>query len=590
MVRKFIPLWLGFCTCLPAGLWAEEATKKGLSSIPSDAVAFLYAPTVKSLDSAYQGLLRDLGLQIFLPPPARSITGLIGQNFPMFEGIDEEGTFALVLMPFERPEEFYSKLAFIVPAKDPDAMLKALGGQAGEGEQWAVNLMGQPAVALVDGKSLVISSSADVAKAIKQSKAGMGEKLPAAELAAFTDMNVALWINAEQIFKVYGTTIDPLVSMLLMQRQGAASALERSSAGMNKKTIDSFVAGLRSLNVGLGYPKGGLAVRATMTYKPGSDLAKELQLRSTSDPLLGGVPAGKYMLAFGQNLHAEQVKASLQNLDPFFQAALETDGIDKDKAKQLRSYLEEWALLATGLRGCVEVLSPGEAGLLGLSCIIETSNSKRWLELASRVVELSKKLVDAMPDDMVDDDLKPLTKAVTYNSEAEDIEGTKIGHLTFDVGKLGELDEEAIEEFLKIVGKEGALFRLGALDGKTVVLSFGGGSKGMSRLIGTAKKKEAPLESDPGIKNVASRLPQKRASVMYVAVDNIVQGIQAALKVVDEEPLPLHMSTLNAPLLVTTAGEEGRGQLDVFLPTKLLVAIKNAAMVLMGSMQGPAGQ
>jgi hypothetical protein len=236
MVRKFIPLWLGFCTCLPAGLWAEEATKKGLSSIPSDAVAFLYAPTVKSLDSAYQGLLRDLGLQIFLPPPARSITGLIGQNFPMFEGIDEEGTFALVLMPFERPEEFYSKLAFNVPAKDPDAMLKALGGQAGEGELWAVNLMGQPAVALVDGKSLVISSSADVAKAIKQSKAGMGEKLPAAELAAFTDMNVALWINAEQIFKVYGTTIDPLVSMLLMQRQGAASALERSSAGMNKKT------------------------------------------------------------------------------------------------------------------------------------------------------------------------------------------------------------------------------------------------------------------------------------------------------------------------------------------------------------------
>ena len=590
MVRKFVPLWLGFCACLPVGVWADDATNRGLPSIPSEAVAFLYAPTVKGLDGAYKGLLNDLGLQPFVPPPSRSIIGLIGQYLPMFEGIDEAGTLALVLMPFDPSEQVDSKLALIIPAKDPKSMLKALGGQAGEGAEWAINLMGQPAVALIRGQSLVISKSADVAKAINQSKTAMSEKLPAAELAAFKDMNVALWINAEQIFKVYKSTIDTFVAMMMMMTQGSESALERRSSEINKKTIDSFVDGARSLNIGLGYPKGGLALRGTTTYKPGSDLAKQWKLKSTSDPLLRGVPAGKYMVAFGQNVHPEQTRAALRNMDPFFEAVLETEGIDKDMAKQLRSYLEEWTLLATAMSGSVEVLPPGEEGLLGLSVVLKTTDSKRWLEIASQVVELSKKFVVGMPNNLVDDDLKPLTKALTYSSEAEDIEGTKIGHLKFDLAKIDELEADDLQDVLKIIGKEGALFRLGAIDGQTIVVSFGGGSKGMSRLIGTSKKKAAPLENDPGIKNVASRLPEKRASVFYVALDNIVDAIQQTLKAVDEEPLPLQISNLNAPLLLATAGEDGWGQLDVFVPTKLLVAVKNASMILMGSMQNAERQ
>lgn len=589
-MRKWTPLWLGFCICLPGGLWADGAKKKGLSAIPGEAVALLYAPTVQGLDDAYKGLINDLGLQFFLPPPFRSVTSLIAQYLPMFEGVDKTGTLALVLMPLDPLEPIDSKVALIVPTKDPKSMLSALGALADKEDQWTVNLMGQPTVALVRGQSLVLAKSTDVARAVQKSKVAMSDKLPATELAAFTDMNLALWVNTDQICKTYKSTIDTFVAMLIMMTQGSENIWERLSAERNRKSIESFVDGGRSVSIGLGYPEGGLALRSMTTYKPGSDFARQLGFRSTSDPLLGGLPASKYLVAFGHNMDPEQTKASLQSMDPFFEVMVESEGVNKDRARRLLGHLEESALLATALRGSVEILPAEEEGLLGFSAVLKTTDSKKWLALIPQVVDLSKKLIVEAPSDLVSDEIKQLTRALTYSSEVEEIAGTSIGHLHFDLRKIGKLTEGDLEESLHITGEEGALLRLGAVDGQTIAISFGGGSKKMTRLIATSRSNETPLQNDIGIKRVATRLPERSAFVSYVAVDNIVEAIQKILGATDKGPLPLEMSNLNAPLLLAASSEEGWSQFDVFIPTELLVGIKSASLTLMGSMRGAAAQ
>jgi hypothetical protein len=74
---------------------------------------------------------------------------------------------------------------------------------------------------------------------------------------------------------------------------------------------------------------------------------------------------------------------------------------------------------------------------------------------------------------------------------------------------------------------------------------------------------------------------------MYFAVDRIVGVIKAAQNAFDEEELPISMPELNAPLTINGTGGDGWSRGDLFLPTELMVAIKNAVLTMMGGGQAP---
>jgi len=587
IVTKKVSLFL-----LGVGLWfgltarGAETMKEAIATLPSDALGFICVPSLKQLDANYQQAISDLGLQAMIQPPMNSLVGAIKQFAPMFASLDETGVFALVFMPAETVEQLGSSMAVLIPAGDPKGMLEGMGGQAGEGGIWTVNLYGQPAFAAAGEKRVFVAKTADVAKKVVANKGGLDSKLKPADLKSLEGLDVALWVDGERLLKLLKPQIDMMTSMIMMMQSGGG-ALGAKQGEATKQQIDMFVEGAASASLGVSLKKPGLDLRFAMTAKPGTELAKRNKIKTTTSSLLTGVAPDKYMLVFGGISDPAQVQTSMKDLDPYIGMLESIEGVGKETVGQLRSVVEEWASLMTGVRGCIEALAPGPEGLFGVSLLMETSDSQKWVDLAGRAVETGKKLLSEAKSTTAKDDIKKVLEAITHNPDAEQVGGAKVGHLKFDVAKIEGVDEEDLEEMTKVLGKHGLLFRIAAADAKTVVVTFGGGTSYLTRSLEAAKKKDAPLDNDGGIKKVSAHLPNDRASVAYIAVDNVIAGIQNALKALDEEDLPFKMPALQAPLAITSTGQAESVRMDVFFPTELLVAGKNVVMALQGGNGDP---
>ncbi len=583
---------LGLCVAFSPAVRAGDAMNGALASIPADVVGFVCIPSLQQLDSDYQQAVLNLGLQPFVPPPWNSPVAVLKQKLPMLEGIDEKGSVALVFMPAETVFELQMKQALLIPAKDPKAMIETMGGQAGEGGLWVINMMGQPSHAAIRGKQVIIAAQAEVAKALKETQTSIAGKLKPADLKALQGQDLVVWVDGDRLFKLLKPMVDGILVPMMMAQAGGGG-FNAKSAEMNKKNMDMFFEGAASMSLGLALDGEGVGLRWAMTSKPGTELAKRTKMKNTDGSLLSGLPSAKYMAAFGQTVDPVQVEASFEQIDSLFSMADEVEEIDQEKLEQLKGILKEMLPMITGGRGMVEGLAPGPDGLFGASLVIDTTDGKKWLEQVGKLVDLAEQmLADAAKHETADEDFKKwssnIIEALSFDSEAEEVAGVKVGHFKFDLTKIEDIDEEDLEDVTKVIGQDGVLLRMAPVDARTVAIGFGGGKTRMGTLIEQAKKKEAPLDGDAGIKKVAAFLPEKRASVAYVAVDQILAFIPNVMKALgEEEVFPVQMPKIDAPLAMAASGGDGWMQLDMFLPTELLVASKDAGMMMAGSMMAP---
>jgi hypothetical protein len=578
--------------CFVAGARAADPLKEGLSAVPAEAVAFIAVPSLAQLDADYQRAIANLGLQAFVPPPMNSLIAALKMNAPMLAGIDESGPLLVVFMPAASIVEIQLKQAMIVPAKDPKAMIDAMGGKPGPDNLYSVQLFGQPFQATITNNRVILAKVPEVAKAVKAATAGIDTKLNATDLKVMAGLDVIVWADAERLIASARQLIDSLV-MPMLGMQAAQGGFQAKSAEMNKQQLQMFLDGARTMTIGLGLEAAGLDLRFALSAKEGTEFAKRVQIKTTTDPLLTGLPASEYLLTFGQILAPEAVRASLESFGVISALGEGNENIDKEKLTKLQNLLSDMVSSVTAVRATVEGLPAAPEGLFGVSVIIETTDSKKWTGMVKDLVELGKQLVSeaAKGDPSADqEEVASVLAALTYTEDAEKIGGADVSHLKFDLDKVAkeqEVDEEDLEQIKKIIGKEGVLFRVAAVDGKSVALSFGGGEPNAAKLIESAKSAGAPLAEEAGIKKVSPNLPKERGSVMYIAVDRIVRTIRSVQKAMDEEVLPLNMPPVHAPLAIAETGGNGWMQIDLFVPTDLMVAGKNAAMAMMGGQPPP---
>jgi hypothetical protein len=346
-----------------------------------------------------------------------------------------------------------------------------------------------------------------------------------------------------------------------------------------QRQVNMFLEGTQSGHMGLSLNPAGLGLRFALHIKPGTDLAKQMKVKPPAGSLLEGLPAGRFMLAWGQVFNAETARETLKQLDPYFEAGKEMESIDPEQLGALRGILEEWAPLTQAARATAEVLTPSEKGLVGLSMIFDTSNSGEWLGLFGKAIDGLKKV-------STDEEVLKIANAVSYQAGAEDVAGKSVAHLKLNLAMIEDVEEEDREEAEAVLGKEGVLFRFAAVNPQRVVVTFGGGADYMTRLIEQAQTGAAPLDNAPSIQKVGAFLPKEQVSAAYLAVDQIVAFIENVAKAVDEdEPLPFRMPEINAPAALASAVGPESAQTDIFLPTELVVAVKDVVM----SMLAPTG-
>jgi len=483
MKRKLVLAALCLSLLLPNAVRADDAIKDALSLVPADAIGFVCVPNIQQLDASFQSTLEKLGLSAFVPPPTNSLAGAMRAFLRMSAGLDDGGALLLVLMPAETPDEFDQKLALLVPATDPKLLLEAMGAEAGEGGTWSLELFEEPIVAAACQKHVALAKNAETVKAVAARTDNITKKLNANELALFEGLKVAAWFDAQRLCQLYQPQIAGLKGMIMMMQQ-VGGGFGAKQAESTEQAFDLYTEGLRTCLLGLSLDDNGLGLRLGMTTKPGTDLHKMTQVANTEESLLKGLPRGKYMLAGGEIFDPQVMDQVFEHLDPYFEVSEEAETIDAERLGRFKNVLKGWAKLHTAARASIEALPPGPDGLIGATLILGTTDSQKWIEAFTQVVDIGKKIV-------TNEQVKQVLDALVHDPRAETSGDVKIHHLKFDLTQLEDTDEEDLEDVFTVIGKEGVLLRLAAADEKTVVVAFGGGAKRMNQVIEQACKPDA---------------------------------------------------------------------------------------------------
>ena len=150
---------------------------------------------------------------------------------------------------------------------------------------------------------------------------------------------------------------------------------------------------------------------------------------------------------------------------------------------------------------------------------------------------------------------------------------------------------EWIDQLKKVVGQEGILVRVAAVDATHVLVNFGGGKERMGEAIAAAKAGKALLSKDGGIQRVSAKLPKEKTAEVYIAVDRIVSLIRNITEATGSgQAFPIRMPEINAPLAYVTTANGLVGTVDLYVPMELIVEIKNTTMQMLGTMMGGAQQ
>lgn len=539
------------------GVARAKPLDDALATIPADALGFVTVPSLKQLDERVQGLIKHLGLEELVPPPQNSPLAMLKEFLNVSAGLDEAGPLSLVVMPASAPEELPEKIALIVPVTDAPALLKALEATEGAGGVWTLTVMGNPVHAVVAGKRVAVSPSEETAKAVAESKTGIADKLKGADRAALEGLDLAVWVGAEPLVKLYQPQIDAMMAFLAVMPEAKAA----------QQQVEMLVTQTRALTFGAALSQGGALLRFTLTARPDSDMAKWMSLKNTAGSLLDGLPDGKFVMAYGALSDPDSARQGLKTLDALFTAAADSEEINADQLAAIKDALHDALPLVTALRASFEALPEGPGGLIGVTVSVQTTDSAKFIGAIEKALTAVAKLPakEQMPPE-----------ALTYKADAEELANVKVHHLTLDPAKLG-ADEDDLEKMTAILGADGVKVRVAAVDGKTVVLALGGGSQRMTSVIELNRKGGDPLAQHSGLKSIAEFLPREKIGVFYVAVDELFRLIANVAEATGEYADVPKLPAIKAPVaLVTSSDGDGTVRADMFVPMDLLKALVDA--------------
>lgn len=568
----------------PARADRAAAQKALLDVIPADAWGFLAIPSLENLDAKIAMLNKQLGVN--LPPVGQMGAAQLGLG----EELNLDGGLAVVALDYGKfgqngPQ---NSLALLMPANNPDAMIKKLSasggdddedddgpgtpGAAGADDITKCQIMGNPVFASTRGKFVVIALGKDSCLAITKSKKSLAEAIEKQRLDAFAKSDVILSLAAGSWLKQFEDQIRGFTSMMAMMAgpQGAQAT----------QGIDEMVkmgGQLGSLDLCVAISENGVGLVGLGTPKTGSELAGSLKARKPqAESFLRHLPLEKFAVTIGM-LGQDQDKTDAKDVQQAIEQMLSQVGVkEKVDPAKLKEYVDE-AVAVGKLFGdtalSVNVLPEGADGIVNASVVMQCKDPDDAIKRMGKLVVLAKGLSD-------DEEFKKVAAAVEHKSAAETIGGAKVDTIVVDLKKLSDqVEPEDAESIRKIVGKEGLTLRFGPAGKGQLIVSLGGGKTSFERLIKAAESSSGGLNDDAGIVRVAKNLPSKKTGEFYLAVDALMDGIQRIMTAVgEEEGVPFKLGKINAPLAGATTVDATSGRLDIFVPMSLITSVKDAVL------------
>jgi len=547
-----------------------------LASIPEEAIGFVCIPSLEQLDADYKQAIVDLGVKELVPPMAQSLL-MSMKMVPMFATVDTTKPVMIVAMPAKTLAELGKSVALILPTTDPKPILQGMMGQENDDGTWKVNAFGTPMIAATSQGKLILASTAKIAKKIAGNNKSYASKLTKEQKGFLEKLDIAVWVDTPPLIEMFRPQIDGLVMMAMMSNMGQG-AMNEDGARAQKEQIEMMLDGVAGVGFGVALDRVGLDLRFGMTAKKDSELSRQMAGVATKDSLLRGLPSEDFLMVMGGVADPKQTREATAEFDQAFAIILADLELDEKKGKafdELKDALKEWTILLTGMRASIHLLPESADGVIGAAMVIETTDSKKWMDLLDRMVNLSVELIDT-PD--MDEEFTEFADALSFTKDAESIGQTKFTHWKIDLSKIEDAEEDELAKMEKIIGKEGLLVRIGAVDSKTIVFAFGGGKSHVKTLVETVRSGRDIVGESAGVKKVNAELPSSKTFAMYFAADRILTLIKRVTKVLGEEDeIPFDVPNVDAPIAFVGSSAIGWSRGDIYIPMELGAAFATVA-------------
>lgn len=548
-----------------------EPTQDVLKHVPNDAWGFAVIRSVSTIDKNIEQL-QALGLPIM--PGFRLGTALKEPPFALGDSADMERPICLVMLDMNKfgmaensPPDPARAVALLVPSKDPKAIMKKFAVKEEEGGGVRkIKFLDEELYAVEKATYLVVGKSEKTVKEVS-SYSGDGPPMVDARKKLLGLTDIYLSFSVDRVYNTYGMQFAPIAQMVMMQADPTGKSWQR---------FEKVLKELDAIDFGIRLDDKGIAIRGLVMAKKESDL--ELYLKDSKNfdsSKLMLLPKEDYLFAMGSRVSFSDHQDKFVDPNPLssLMGSLQMPDFDKAAAGAIDAEVAKMTKATKAQAMSISMLSGGEGGYVGLAAVVETEKPEAYVQSLRDVYKNIWRLSTS-------EEFKTAKSMLTHTPDAETIDGGKVDTLSVKSKELIEEMEIAPDDVkaLKTFFGEDLTIRFGAVGDKHVVITVGGGKDRYANVAKLAKSGgDSGLNTDIGIMGTSKNLADPRASEFFVSVENIMRMVKVASKEIDgEDAIPFEIPKIDAPAAMDVAAADGGLRFDLFVPMKLIDAVKKA--------------
>lgn len=521
-----------------------------LAVLPADTLFAVVVPDLSAFDDKLSELAKSLELTI---SPLLLMKGWLG----MPSGLDDKGSASIAVIAPAAGQAFSRGSVLILPVVDRKALLAFHQPETIEAAYDKITLRGRETYVGTKGRFAVFGPDLATVRRVVEADKRLRTRLSDLRPALVDQNDLFFWLDTA--FLASSPPEGPLDNWM------------RSRFGLSVSVL-SLCSGLHGA---IGMDAGGLSMECCGMLADAAPVANE---STTTDSLLVGLPGEPFAIAMGLTNGAGGTRLQT-HMNTMFAALAASGVLDAERSTELARAYRTVAAKITHVAGSVSLHEEQLEERLTAAKVLHTDGGARML-LGD--IERVVRLLRAGP--FVDARYNGIAERIEYRRAAETSGRVVIDHFYLDLGGFDRVDPEALRTLL---GQEGLLTRIGAVDDNTVIAVLGGGLARFNNVLATVSAGEAPLARNEGIKESARRFTRGNSLEAYVAVDRCMRLVRQVSAVTGESIEFPEWPQVTSPVAVALHSSNPRETCaEAFVPFDVVAAFKDVSIASMVKQTG----
>ena len=539
------------------------AISPALKLIPADAAGFVVFNNLKSSLASTDRFLKNIGVGDDMPGP---LLDLMKGQMGLGEGFAPESGMAFAILNFKKhgydvgkvvreevdsEDEAIPPFVVLIPGKSVETVLpKAETSQKGKYIQVTIeDGPDEPMLALEKDNFVILARKAahldDVAGINKP--VAMELQVKGAALLARSD--VFAHVNIEVVGPAYIEMMEAAVAQ--MKRQAERGRGEDAMiAGIMSRFVDGYVDlykeildGMTGVDFAARMTDSHVVIEELAFYRQGSLLSKMAPAQQKSArELLGMLPSRLWVLAAGQvATTGEGGTAAADAVAGLFEELMKSElpvKLPANTPDRMKSMVKTFSDQVTSFQMVAGGAAEGN-GLFGYTAVMTVKDATAVKGVLSTKAAWLQDAVNLNAEQ-----LEPLKQLkVAYKEGVETLDGVAVDAITITHPMMEALEDEQKELIKAVLGDSQLRFFVAAPNPRTVVISFGGGTDGVSAALKAVKSGD--IASSEGVAEALALMPKELSGVMLFNPANLMTLIKNGMAKVApfEEGIPFELRT-----------------------------------------------